>query len=256
MRFETSVGNIDMVLNPTNDANLQPLVDNMVAYIGLGRYHYTAINRAAEDFVLQMGGFLGFQPLPNLFAGGRISVDALTPVTTDANGDGMVDFSTLSNVRGEVSLALRAGDPNSGTSSFFINLGNNSFLDSQGFVPFARIENMTTIDRIMQLMQSDQSGGTGDLSLSDIPVLDSGRMVVVQRVFVLQADPEFSFVGPVATALELASRDSAAATATAAASESIEAAALAAIAPVPEPASVLLAGLAALGLFGARRFVR
>ena len=256
MRFETSVGNIDMVLNPTNDANLQPLVDNMVAYIGLGRYHYTAINRAAEDFVLQMGGFLGFQPLPNLFAGGRISVDALTPVTTDANGDGIVDFSTLSNTRGEVSLALRSGDPNSGTSSFFINLGNNSFLDSQGFVPFARIENMTTIDRIMQLMQSDQSGGTGDLSLSDIPVLDSGRMVVVQRVFVLQADPEFSFVGPVATALELASRDSAAATATAAASESIEAAALAAIAPVPEPASVLLAGLAALGLFGARRFVR
>ncbi len=67
MRFETSVGSFDMVLNPTNDPNLQPLVDNLVAYIGLGRYDHTAINRAdeggagtADDLVLQMGGFLAF----------------------------------------------------------------------------------------------------------------------------------------------------------------------------------------------------
>jgi hypothetical protein len=48
LRFDTSVGSFDMELNPTNDSNLQPLVDNIVAYVGLGRYHYTAINRAAK----------------------------------------------------------------------------------------------------------------------------------------------------------------------------------------------------------------
>ena len=65
MRFTTNVGSFDMRLNPTNDPNLQPLVDNIVAYIGLGRYNHSAINRAVEfgpgaddDFVLQMGGFM------------------------------------------------------------------------------------------------------------------------------------------------------------------------------------------------------
>ena len=268
MRFETNVGNIDMVLNPTGDANLQPLVDNIVAYIGLGRYHYTAINRAADggagtadDFVLQMGGFLGFQPLPDYWAANRVAVEALEPVTVDSNGDGAVDFSSLTNARGEVSLALRAGDPNSGTSSFFINLGNNAFLDSQGFVPFARIENMDTVDGILQLMQSDQSGGSGDLSVSDIPVLDNGRMVVVNRVTVLQSDPGFSFVGPIATALELASRNSASSSA---ASSSLLAAGSAsslgggsiAVGAVPEPPTVALAGIAALGALALRRRVR
>src|SRR5262245_58239081 len=162
VRFHTSVGSFDMVLNPTNDANLQPLVDNIVAYIGLGRYHYTAINRAADgnpgtadDFVLQMGSFLGFPPTTGDFLGLVQEVKRLSPVITDANGDGQVDFTAQSNQRGTVSLALSSVGPNSGTSSFFINLRDNSFLDSQGFVPFARVNDMSTIDKIMQLQQTN-----------------------------------------------------------------------------------------------------
>lgn len=219
MRFTTNVGSFDMVLNPTNDANLQPLVDNIVAYIGLGKYHFSAVNRAADagpgaadDFVLQMGGFLGFPPLPDLWAGLNMPVEALTPVTVDSNGDGQVDFNALSNTRGTVSLALAAGNPNSGTSSFFVNLGDNNFLDGQGFVPFARIENMATIDQILQLMQTDltqEIGQPGNLAFSDVPLADNGRLVVVTDVEVIQADEDFSFVGPIASALQLASRNSA-----------------------------------------------
>src|SRR5215213_3042096 len=145
MRFTTNVGSFDMVLNPTNDPNLQPLVDNIVAYIGLGRYHFSAVNRAADgnagtadDFVLQMGGFMGFPPLPELWPSLNTPIDKLNDgVVVDADGDGQVDFTALSNTRGTVSLALSAGNPNSGTSSFFVNLGSNTFLDDQGFVPFA-----------------------------------------------------------------------------------------------------------------------
>src|SRR5690606_35600878 len=134
-RFNTNVGSFDMILNPNNDPNLQPLVDNIVAYIGLGRYHFTAINRAvegqagaADDFVLQMGGFQAFPPVPDLWATMVRSVDALDPVVVDANDDGQVDFNFSPNTRGTVSLALQAGQPNSGTSSFFINLKDNSEL--------------------------------------------------------------------------------------------------------------------------------
>jgi cyclophilin family peptidyl-prolyl cis-trans isomerase len=208
MRFDTSVGSFDMELNPTNDPNLQPLVDNIVAYIGLGRYHYTAINRAADGgpgstngFVLQMGSFLGFPPTTNDFLGLVQEIKRLAPVVTDANGDGQVDFSAQSNQRGTVSLALSSAGPNSGTSSFFINLRDNSFLDSQGFVPFARVSDMSTIDKIMQLEQTNLSGNPNDLTFNNVPLLENGRLVILKSVHVLQAAPTFSFTGPIAAAL-------------------------------------------------------
>jgi cyclophilin family peptidyl-prolyl cis-trans isomerase len=217
MRFETSVGSFDMILNPTNNANLQPLVDNIVAYIGLGRYHYTAINRAVDgipgpgdtddDFVLQMGGFLGFPPTPENFLGLVQEVQRLNPVTTDANGDGDVDFTTLENTRGTVSLALSAGNPNSGTSSFFINLGDNSeLLDPLGFVPFARIDDMSTIDRIMLLNQTDLDGPPANITFDDVPLTEEGRLVILKSVRVLQSAPNFSFTGPIAAALNAQSQ--------------------------------------------------
>ena len=170
VRFETNVGSFDMVLNPDDDPNLQPLVDNLIAYVGLGRYHFTAINRAvddnddnpANDFVLQMGGFLGFQPTPELWPQLATPVDRLPEAIVDEDGDGQVDFNAITNSRGTVSLALAGDDVNSGTSSFFINLGDNDFLDDQGFVPFAEILNMNTIDKIMELDQVDLSADFND----------------------------------------------------------------------------------------------
>jgi cyclophilin family peptidyl-prolyl cis-trans isomerase len=205
LRFDTSVGSFDMELNPTNDSNLQPLVDNIVAYVGLGRYHYTAINRAAKqgddsDFVLQMGSFLGFPPTTNDWLGLLQQVNGLDPVVTDANGDGQVDFTAASNTRGTVSLAL-SGQPNSGSSSFFINLGDNSFLDSQGFVPFARVNDLTTIDKIMDLEQIDLTGDPSNLTFSNVPLQENGQLVILKSVHVLQAAPSFSFTGPIAAAL-------------------------------------------------------
>ncbi|HEX6963153.1 MAG TPA: peptidylprolyl isomerase [Lacipirellula sp.] len=223
MRFATNVGSFDMVLNPNNDPALQPIVDNIVAYIGLGRYHFSAVNRAADgstpsaddDFVLQMGGFMGFPPVPDLWASLHKPIEKLSDgVVVDSNGDGQVDFDAISNTRGTVSMALQAGNPNSGTSSFFINLGDNAFLDADGFVPFARIEDMATVDRIMRLTQTDlsqEAGQSGSLAYVDVPVTDDGLMVVVNDVDVVSAAPDFSFVGPIASALQLAQRNSTAA---------------------------------------------
>jgi cyclophilin family peptidyl-prolyl cis-trans isomerase len=280
LRFNTSVGSFDMELNPTNDSNLQPLVDNIVAYVGLGRYHYTAINRAAKqgddsDFVLQMGSFLGFPPTTNDWLGLLQQVNGLDPVVTDANGDGQVDFAAISNTRGTVSLAL-SGQPNSGSSSFFINLGDNSFLDSQGFVPFARVSDLATIDKIMDLEQIDLTGDPQNLTFSNVPLQENGRLVILKSVHVLQAAPSFSFTGPIAAALAQEA-ESAEAAAASALLESAAAAIAAeddmpaelmpidlgepAIIPesapvfaqVPEPAAGALAAIAALMLAANRR---
>lgn len=266
VRFTTNVGSFDMVLNPDQDANLQPLVDNLIAYVGLGRYHFSAINRASDgssdaasdDFVLQMGSFLGFPPTPELWPDYLTSIEAFSPIVVDSDGDGEVDFTTRSNERGTVSLALSAGNPNSGTSSFFINLGDNEFLDAQGFVPFARIEDMETIDRIMALSQIDLSsalGQSGNLAFADVPLTEDGRMVVVTDVEVVEADEDFSFVGPIATALEIAQRGSSSFTAPSA-SSLIPPVQSQISAEVPEPGSLaaaLAATLIALHGRGARR---
>ncbi len=53
VRFETTMGDFDMVLNPTNNSKLQGHVDNMLEYIERETYTGTWINRADAGFVLQ-----------------------------------------------------------------------------------------------------------------------------------------------------------------------------------------------------------
>ncbi len=200
VRFDTNVGNIDLVLNPMGLPELRGHVDNILAYVEDGRYENNVLNRAATDpgnpddpagdFVLQFGGFFtDTQQFSSFDAFG--SVESFDPVIVDFDGDGTVDFDTseLTNTRGQVSLAL-SSNPNTGTSSFFVSLGDNTFLDASGFVPFAEVRDMSTVDYIMRLNQvSDPSAG---LASSNIPVLnDDNLLVFVERAYVL--DPT-SFV--------------------------------------------------------------
>jgi cyclophilin family peptidyl-prolyl cis-trans isomerase len=222
VRFTTNVGSFDMILNPQRNARLQPLVDNILAYIGLGSYDFSAINRAhengagvADDFVLQMGTFLAGPTDPNLWATVHTPIETLAPVILDANNDDRVDFTAGSNTFGTVSMALASipndpeekADPNSGTSSFFVNMGDNSVLDPKNFVPFARIEDTEEIRRIMRLPQTDltQEAGVdpGNLAFKDVPLAPDGQIVYITDVDVLSADDGFSFCGPIVSAIEL-----------------------------------------------------
>ncbi len=184
VRFDTNVGTFDLELNPTGNADLQPLVDNLLAYVNEGRYDLTVINRAATGFVMQMGGFKAETlAIPSSFADFN-PVDKFDPVIVDADNDGQVDFDLtgLNNTRSTVSLAL-SSSANTGTSSFFVNLGTNASLDSPNlrFVPFAIVSDMATIDLIMSLSQNnyDDGGLAGD----NVPVLPENRMVFVERAY-------------------------------------------------------------------------
>ena len=249
VRFDTNVGTIDLELNPLGRADLQAHVDNMLAYVEAGLYDRLVLNRADDsgtddntpgnDFVLQMGRFRTNGLTVPATQAGFIDNRAFqfAPITVDADDDGNVDFDTtgLSNTVGEVSLALAGGDPNSGTSEFFFNLNDNSFLDDQGFVPFGRVRDFATLDLIFTLDNESFFAGTFD----DTPVLDGNRLVYVERAYVLEP-----FVGLVLPASAAAVVGDEAADALFELSDSISATSATSalqVVAVPEPPALVLA---------------
>jgi cyclophilin family peptidyl-prolyl cis-trans isomerase len=195
VRFQTSIGDFDLVLNPTSNPLLQGHVDNMLHYVLSGRYDDTVINRAAKEsdgtgFVLQMGGFETLSPAIPATVNGFQQIETFDPIEGVPAG-----FVGLSNTIGTVGLALSGnGDGstnrNSGQSSFYINLNNNSFLDSD-FAVFARVANMTTVNSIMarptlDLTSNPAFGDAFDLAFTEVPVLPSGNLVLIRKAFVVQ----------------------------------------------------------------------
>src|SRR3954447_22695625 len=80
VRFETTMGDFDMVLNPTHNSALQNHVDNMLDYINRETYTGTWINRADIGFVLQMGGFYSQTLRPQFLIDQVRSIRGLAPI--------------------------------------------------------------------------------------------------------------------------------------------------------------------------------
>jgi cyclophilin family peptidyl-prolyl cis-trans isomerase len=243
VRFQTSIGDFDMVLNPTNNPLLAGHAENMVRYIENGNYNGSWINRAAEGFVLQMGGFFSHTLRPAL------TVESTRPVASFGPITGSPQIAGLSNTVGTVALALSGNpaNPNSGSNSFFINLGNNSSLDN-AFTVFAAIPNMDVVNQIMALTQQDLSGRfgqTGSLAFIDVPIQANGFQVFIERAFVVtDAMVVTAATAGVQSAVALSSE--AAAAAASVGSGAAASLPLMASASVPEPSSALMALTAAI----------
>lgn len=121
-----------------------------------------------EGFVAQGGGFQRVD--------GEIVEKEPTrePVASEAD-NGLTNGEINS-----VALALTGGDPNSGTTQFFINVADNSFLDGSGFTVFARlVDGFEVLDTIMAVeTEANPFAPPGEVSL---PV-DDVIMVSVSRV--------------------------------------------------------------------------
>ncbi|OYV75559.1 MAG: cyclophilin [Chromatiales bacterium 21-64-14] len=158
--FDTSAGRFVVELFP---GKAPKTVANFLRYVHEGFYDGTIFHRVIPGFVIQGGGYTEhFQqkathaPIPNEAANG------------------------LKNLRGTIAMA-RTSDPNSATSQFYINLGDNLALDHHadtpagaGYTVFGRVvEGMDVVDRIAQV----PTGAVGPFP-SDAPL----TAVVIRRV--------------------------------------------------------------------------
>lgn len=125
--------NGDVVLS-LDAANAPITVNNFLAYVNAGFYVGTIMHRVVPGFVVQGGGYL---PLN----GGTVpSAKPTSPPITLEVGVG------LSNLQGTVAMA-RSAQADSATSQFFINLADNSALDTQdgGYAVFGRVSDGATV---------------------------------------------------------------------------------------------------------------
>ena len=136
VRLDTNMGVIEMTLRP----DVAPVhVANFLTYVNDGDYNNSFFHRSLNGFVLQGGGF-------------KFVDQTFDNVPTDPP---IINEFLLSNVRGTVAMAKVGGDPDSATSQWFINLGDNSDnLDTQngGFTVFAEVTaGMEVVDAIAAL---------------------------------------------------------------------------------------------------------
>jgi len=170
---ETNFGDFTMELN----AELAPLhTAHFLAYIDDGFFDGLLFHRNActpviggepdecEPFVLQGGGYRRVDDELEL-------VDPTRP-SVESEADNGLSNGTLYSL----SLALRAGDPDSGDTQFFINLADNSFLNEQDFTVFGQVvEGTDIVDAIAAMERVASPVIPGEVSL---PVED----VIIEKV--------------------------------------------------------------------------
>lgn len=153
-------------------------VANFLNYVNSGAYANSIIHRSVPGFIIQGGGFVVDGLADNLAQ----PANAVTPIATNAPVQN--EFSAeRSNRRGTLAYAKIGNAPNSATSQWFFNLGDNSGnLDSQngGFTVFGEVieqADLAAVDAIAAIPNFNRSGadtrdGLGNLiRASDFPAL-------------------------------------------------------------------------------------
>lgn len=157
VEVQTPVGNIPIMLF---DAQTPQTKDNFEHYIASGEYNNVIFHRSVPGFVLQGGGFTTSGTQINQFA----------PVPGEPG---------ISNTTGTIAMALSTG-PNSGTSEWFINLANNTALDTGDGGPFTVFgeviyNGMSVVNAIAALPVVDVSSSIP--AWSNLPVLNNNTSI-------------------------------------------------------------------------------
>lgn len=153
-------GEINVLLFDQTGLGAPITVTNFLNYVNDGDYINTIIHRSIPNFIIQGGGFTVNNSTVN-----RVPTDAPIPNEFSSN---------RSNTRGTIAMAKLGDNPNSATSQWFFNLGDNaSNLDNQngGFTVFGQVllgNNLTTIDAIASL--PIVNGSNIDPAFTDLPV--------------------------------------------------------------------------------------
>jgi peptidyl-prolyl cis-trans isomerase B (cyclophilin B) len=138
-------------------------VENFVTYVKSGHYDGTIFHRVIDGFMIQGGGFE-----PDMK-----QKSTNDPIDNEAENG-------LKNDRYTIAMA-RTSDPHSATAQFFINVGDNDFLnypgsDGWGYAVFGKVsEGEDVVDAIRAVKTGRKS------MFSDVPV----EAVVIEKAEVV-----------------------------------------------------------------------
>ena len=156
VKIHTNYGVITLTLF----ADKAPItVANFLDYVKEGFYDNTIFHRVIDGFMIQGGGF---EP-------GMGQKESKATIQNEAN-NGLV------NALGTVAMA-RTNEPHSATAQFFINVGDNSFLnfksestDGWGYCVFAEVsEGMDVVEKI-RAVATGNSGYHQDVPEEDVVI--------------------------------------------------------------------------------------
>ena len=154
--LKTNKGDITLTLD---SAKAPKTVANFLEYVKEGHYDSTIFHRVIDNFMIQGGGMTA--GLKEKSSGAQIENEA-------DNG--------LKNERGTVAMA-RTSDPHSATAQFFINVGDNDFLNHSaknaqgwGYAVFGTVtDGMDVVDAIRKVMTGN-SGFHQDVPAEDVVI--------------------------------------------------------------------------------------
>ncbi len=181
VRFATTQGNVDIILY----SRATPLtVSNFLAYLDVGRYVHTFFHRSIADaagqlFIVQGGGY---------------AYTAASHFTAVTKFPAVVNEPGISNLRGTVAMAKVAGNPDSATSEFFVNLdsANALNLDAQngGFTVFGRVagSSLVVMEAVNALPRKNYSViiGPDTIALNDVPVTTASSAIQIEPNYLVK----------------------------------------------------------------------
>jgi peptidyl-prolyl cis-trans isomerase B (cyclophilin B) len=154
VKLHTNFGVIGIEL----DADKAPVTAaNFLEYVKSGAFDNTIFHRVIDGFMIQGGGF---QP-------GMKQKDTREPIKNEADNG-------LKNDKYTVAMA-RTSDPHSATAQFFINVGDNSFLNytaptSQGwgYTVFGKVVEGTDVVDQIRKVKTGSRGMHQDVPVDDV----------------------------------------------------------------------------------------
>jgi peptidyl-prolyl cis-trans isomerase B (cyclophilin B) len=132
-------------------------VANFLAYVKSGHYDNTVFHRVIDGFMVQGGGF---EP-------GMTQKPVLDAIDNEGNNG-------LKNDKYTVAMA-RTQEPHSATAQFFINVGNNDFLNHTapsrqgwGYAVFGKVVSGTEVVDAMRAVKTGRKGFHDDVPMDDV----------------------------------------------------------------------------------------
>jgi peptidyl-prolyl cis-trans isomerase B (cyclophilin B) len=158
-QVELHVTGYGVITLELNEEKAPKSVANFLAYVNSGHYNNTIFHRVIPGFMVQGGGM---EP-------GMTQKSCQAPIENEANNG-------LKNSMYTVAMA-RTGDPHSATAQFFINVGDNGFLNHTapsaqgwGYAVFGKVVSGSEVVDKIKAVQTGRKGFHDDVPKEDVVI--------------------------------------------------------------------------------------